>query len=134
MGLVNSESELSWGIEEILKEVCVIAEGVKDEKIKDEIFNTFTVYRVVHESFYACAHVILSKTFISHDGLWQRLSVGADVKLLRTFKNGESEEQKLPTGDCASGTKFSKEGGPGKHSQKTSASKHRGCLCAVAIL
>lgn len=31
------------------------------------------------------------------------LSVGADVKLLRTFKNGESEEQKLPTGDCASG-------------------------------
>lgn len=66
--------------------MCDCRRGVKDEKIEDEIFNTFTVHRVVHESFYACAHVIFSKTFISHDGLWQRLSVGADVKLLRTFE------------------------------------------------
>lgn len=64
----------------------MIAEGEgKDEKTEDEIFNTFTVYRVMHQSFYPCAHVIFSKIFISHDGLWQRLSVGADVKLLRTF-------------------------------------------------
>lgn len=64
----------------------MIAEGEgKDEKTEDEIFNTFTVYRVMHRSFYPCAHVIFSKIFISHDGLWQRLSVGADVKLLRTF-------------------------------------------------
>ena len=39
----------------------------KDEKTEDEIFNTFTVYRVMHQSFYPCAHVIFSKIFISHD-------------------------------------------------------------------
>lgn len=46
------------------------AEGEgEDGKTEDEIFNTFTVYRVMHQSFYPCAHVIFSKTFISHDGL-----------------------------------------------------------------
>lgn len=46
------------------------AEGEgEDGKTKDEIFNTFTVYRVMHQSFYPYAHVIFSKTFISHDGL-----------------------------------------------------------------
>lgn len=59
----------------------MVVERERKLRAEDGVSTIASMRSAVYQSFSLCTRVIFSKTLMSHGGLWQRLSVGADVKL-----------------------------------------------------